>query len=123
MSYCTVEDVKKLTRAKAKSFGYKDDENKFDELIQDWITQAESLINSECRREWKPPEQVPLAVKNVCLRLTSNIIAFYYARRDDPVKKVNDFSVKIFSSEVFTEDLRQDLKPFRKTKKAKVFGI
>lgn len=122
MSYCTIEDVTKITRSKAKSFGFKDNPKDFEELLQDWIEQAESLINSYCRKEWAD-EDVPIAVKNVCIRLTSNIIAFHHARKDDPIKKVNDFGVKIFSSEIFTEDLRQDLKPFRKTKKVKVFGI
>ena len=122
MSYCSVDDVKKLTRAKAEKFGYKDNPNEFEELIQDWINQSESHINSYCRKQWDDKD-VPLAVKNVCLRLTSNMIAFYHARKDDPIKKVDDFSIKIFSSEIFTEDLRQDLKPFRKSKKVSVFNI
>lgn len=123
MSYCTVNEVKELTRVKAKNLGYKDKEEDFEALLEEWISQAESLIDSYCRRTWKNEEEIPDAIKNVTLRLTSNIIAFHYARRDDPVKKVNDFSVKIFSSEIFTEDLRQDLKPFRKSQKVKVFKI
>ena len=123
MSYCTVDDVKKVTHSKPKHFGYKDNPTEFEELIQEWIKQSESLINSYCRKDWYNDEKVPLAVKNVCIRLTANMIAFHHARKDDPISKVDDINVKIFSSEIFTEDLRQDLKPFRKTKKISVFNI
>lgn len=121
MSYCSVDDVKKMSGITPKNLGYKDKEDDFDNLIKEWIEQSESLIDSYCLQEWE--KEVPLAVKNVCIRLTANIIAFNLARKDNPIRKVNDFSLKVFGSEVFTEDLRQDLKPFRKTKKIKVFRI
>lgn len=121
MSYCTVKDVKNLTHANAKKFGLKDSPEEFETLIEEWINQSESLITSYCKKEWT--DNVPDAVKNVCLRLTANMVAFYYARRDDPLHKVDDFNVKIFSSEIFTDDLRQDLKPFRKARHVQVFNI
>lgn len=134
MSYCTVDDVKKMSGVKPEKLGkqYKDDESSFNSLIQDWINQAEGLINGYCKRNWNPiinednetiQVQVPIAVKNVCIRLTANIIAFYYARKENPIKKVNDFSMTIFSSEVFTDDLKKDLKPYRKSSKISVFKI
>ena len=134
MSYCTVDDVKKMSGVKPEKLGkqYKDDESSFNSLIEDWINQAEGLINGYCKRNWDPiineyeetiQVQVPLAVKNVCIRLTANIIAFYYARKENPIKKVNDFSMTIFSSEVFTDDLKKDLKPYRKSSKISVFKI
>ena len=134
MSYCTVDDVKKMSGVKPEKLGkqYKDDESSFNSLIEDWINQAEGLINGYCKRNWNPiinedeetiQVQVPIAVKNVCIRLTANIIAFYYARKENPIKKVNDFSMTIFSSEVFTDDLKKDLKPYRKSSKISVFKI
>ena len=134
MSYCTVDDVKKMSGVKPEKLGkqYKDDESSFNSLIEDWINQAEGLINGYCKRNWDPiinedeetiQVQVPIAVKNVCIRLTANIIAFYYARKENPIKKVNDFSMTIFSSEVFTDDLKKDLKPYRKSSKISVFKI
>ena len=113
-------------------FGYKDDENAFNALITEWINQAESLINSYCNRNWyntidengnTVTVTVPLAVKNVCIRLVANIVAFKHARKDNPIKKVNDFSMTIFSSEIFTDDLKRDLKPFKKSSKIRVFKI
>jgi len=135
MSYCTVDDVKNMSGVRPERLGsqFKDDETAFDALIQEWISQAEGLINSYCKRNWNPivdvennttiPVQVPVAVKNVCIRLVANIIAFKYARKENPIKKVNDFSMTIFSSEIFTDDLKEDLKPFKKSSRVAVFKI
>ena len=134
MSYCTVDDVEKMSGVKPGKLGskYKDDEAAFQSLIEDWISQAESLINSYCKRNWydKADEQgeiipvaIPHAVRNVCIRLVSNMIAFSYARKDNPIKKVNDYSMTIFSSEIFTDDLKEDLKPFKKSSRISVFKI
>ena len=124
MSYCSVNDVKNLIGVKPKHLGLKDDETTFNQIINDWISQAEGYINSYCKRSWGTEENpVPPMVKNVCTRLVANIIAFHFARKDNPIRKVNDYTTKIFSSEVFTDDLRQDLKPFRKSSKVSVFKI
>lgn len=133
MSYCTVDDVKNVSGVKPERLGnqFKDDEAAFNALINEWIAQAEGLINSYCKRNWNPVVEngtttvipVPYAVKNVCIRLVANIIALRYARKENPIKKVNDFSMTIFSSEVFTDDLKEDLKPFIKSSRPSVFKI
>ena len=135
MSYCTVDDVKNMSGVRPDRLGsqFKDDESAFNTLIEEWISQAEGLINSYCKRNWNPivdaetgttiQVQVPVAVKNVCIRLVANIIAFKYARKENPIKKVNDFSMTIFSSEIFTDDLKEDLKPFKKSSRVAVFKI
>ena len=133
MSYCTVDDVKNLSGVKPERLGnqFKDNESAFNALINEWIAQAEGLINSYCKRNWYPVVEngtttvipVPLTVKNVCIRLVANIIALRYARKENPIKKVNDFSMTIFSSEVFTDDLKEDLKPFIKSSRPSVFKI
>ena len=134
MSYCTYEDVLKLTKVKPKQFGYKGEEaeSEFKELVEDWIHQSESHINAYCKRNWYPyydedgvkiTPKVPGVVKNVCMRLTANIIAFSFGRRDNPMKKIDDWTTGVITSKVFTEDLRQDLKPFCKARKARIFKI
>lgn len=134
MSYCTVDEIKNVTGVKPAKLGnqFKEDEKAFNTLINEWIAQAESLINSYCKKNWYPvigedgsitEVTVPKAVTNVCIRLVGNMIAFTYARKDNPIKKVNDFSMTIFSSEIFTDDLKADLKPFKKSSKVSVFKI
>ena len=132
MSYCTVIDVLNVTRTKPKHFGFKEDDAEFIELIEDWIRQSESHINHYCKRNWYPYindegeeiiVKVPDAIRNVCIRLTANIISFSFGRRDNPLKKVDDWNTGVITSTVFTDDLKQDLKPFRKPRKTKIFKI
>ena len=54
------------------------------------------------------------AMKNVCLRLTSNMVALAVQRRDNPIIKVNDWTIQNVSSDIFTDDLKDDLRPFVK---------
>ena len=126
MSYCSVEDVQNISGIKPKHLGLKDNEPKFQEIINEWIDQSEDYIDSYCKRTWETDENhtpVPRVVKSVCIRLVANIIAFHFARNDNPISKVNDYTTEIFSSEIFTDDLRQDLKPFRKSSRVSVFKI
>ena len=132
MSYCTAEDVIKLTGVNRKKLGFKDDDQKFQTVLSEWIHQAESMINAYCKNNWydyvddegnNVKVKVPGAVKNVCIRLVSNMISFYFKRRDDPIRKVNEYTVKVFESDVFTDDLKKDLKPFKKSSKVKIFKI
>lgn len=125
MSYCSVEDVKILSGIKPKNLGLKENETEFNRIINDWIAEAEGYINSYCKRKWAGTQDdpIPLVVKSVCTRLVANIIAFHLSRKDNPIRKVNDYTTKIYGSEVFTDDLRQDLKPFRKSSRVSVFKI
>ncbi len=134
LSYCTVEDVLKVTRTKPKHLGFKNDESsqrELEDLINSWIMQSEAHINAYCKRDWYNrtilgqtiPVGVPLVVKNVCIRLTANIIAFAQTRRDMPLKKVDDWTVGVISSEIFTDDLKEDLKPYVRPRRARVFKI
>ena len=125
MSYCSVEDVKILSGIKPKNLGLKENETEFNKIINDWIAEAEGYINSYCKRKWEGTQDdpIPLVVKSVCTRLVANIIAFHHSRKDNPIRKVNEYTTKIYGSEVFTDDLRQDLKPFRKSSRVSVFKI
>lgn len=125
MSYCTVEDVLKLTRSKPKQFGFKGEnaDDEFATLINEWILQSESLINSYCRKDWYDEDRPPFAVTNVCIRLTANMIAFSFGRRDNPLKKIDDWNTGVITSKIFTADLKEDLKPFRKPRKTHIFKI
>ena len=79
-------------------------------MIQEWISQSTALIKSYCNNQFK--NEIDEAVKNVCLRLTSNMIALAIARRDTPITKVNDWTITITNSEIFSKDLKEDLTPY-----------
>lgn len=120
MKYCTIEDVRRLG-FKNKSLGKEYTEDEVEEIINKYIIQASSLIEQYCHRKWT--DNVPEGITLCTARLVMNIVAFNQSRRDNPIKKVNDYTTKIFSSEVFSDDIRKDLNPFRKVKPPHVFSI
>lgn len=90
----------------------KTDTTTLEEIITDWISQSESLILNYCHINSIDDEDVTDAMKNVCLRLTSNMISLAVQRRDNPIIKVNDWTIQQVSSDIFTDDLKEDLAPF-----------
>ena len=91
----------------------KDADDKLEGIITDWILQSQDLINVYTNRQYTS-ETVRLAVKNVCLRLTSNMVSLAIQKRDSPIIKVNDWTIQNVPSDIFTDDLKEDLKPFIK---------
>ena len=89
----------------------KTDTSGLNEIVEDWITQCQDLIYSYTHNTWTDAK-VPDSVKNVCLRLTSNMVALSVARRDTPITQPNDWTVQILSSDIFTQDLKDDLEPY-----------
>lgn len=90
-----------------------DADNKLEAIITDWIVQAQDLINVYTNRQYTS-ETVRPAVKNVCLRLTSNMVSLAIQKRDSPIIKVNDWTIQNVPSDILTDDLKDDLKPFIK---------
>lgn len=113
--FCKVEDVITFTGLKPKHLALppETDADEFEGIIVDWILQAEDMITSYTHNKFE--SDVPLTVTNVCIRLTSNIVALAQARRDTPIVKHDDWNKdNIVSSNVFTSDLKADLQPFVK---------
>ena len=89
----------------------KTDDYKMRTILSDWIQQSQSLILSYCHIKTLECT-VDGAIRNVCLRLTSNMVTLAIQRRDNPIIKVNDWTIQNVSSDIFTDDLKDDLKPF-----------
>ena len=90
-----------------------DADSKLEAIITDWIVQSQDLINVYTNRNYTS-ETVRPAVKNVCLRLTSNMVSLSIQKRDSPIIKVNDWTIQNVPSDIFTDELKDDLKPFIK---------
>lgn len=124
MPFCTVDEVKQITLSEPKDFDLEDeDESGLHAIISAWINQAEDMIKSYCERDFEEYDPVPLTVKNVCIRLVANMIAFQFVRRDGPIIKVNDWNKEVSSSKIFTDDLKEDLKPYKRKKKVSIFSF
>ena len=114
--WISVDNVTDFTGLKPQHLKLdKTDTQRLEEIVTEWILQSESLIK-EYTHNYKDIDdsEIPDAVKNVCLRLTSNMVALSVARRDTPITQPNDWTVTILSSEIFSNDLKEDLEPFVK---------
>ena len=90
----------------------KTDDTGLRNILVDWIRQSQSLILTYCHIKSISVSNVSPAMQNVCLRLTSNMVSLAIQKRDNPIIKVNDWTIQGLSSEIFTDDLKADLDPF-----------
>lgn len=118
--WISVKSVIDFTGLKPKHFRLeKGDNNGLDEIVSGWIEQSESLIRNYTNNfDSHNYSEIPEGVKNICLRLTANMVALAQARRDTPVIKVNDWSIKTVGSDIFTDDLKEDLAPWVRERKS-----
>lgn len=112
--WISVDDVINFTGLKPKHLNLeKDDTTGLNNIVSDWINQSQDLINMYTNRNYTD-ETVRDAIRNICLRLTSNMVTLAIQKRDNPIIKVNDWTIQGLSSDIFTDDLKDDLKPFVK---------
>jgi hypothetical protein len=112
--WISVDDIINFHGLKPQHLNFaKDDTGKLEEVVAEWILQSQDLINVYTNRNYTDDNVRP-AVKNVCLRLTSNMVSLAIQKRDNPIIKVNDWTIANVPSDIFTEELRDDLKPFVK---------
>lgn len=110
--WISVEEVIAFHGLKPKQFNLeKGDDSGLEDIISEWIDQCQSIIETYTNRKYTT-SQVPGAVRNVCLRLVGNMVTLAIQKRDSPIIKVNDWSIQTISSNIFTDDLKNDLKPF-----------
>ena len=112
--WISVDDVINFTGLKPKHLNLeKDDTAGLNNIVSDWINQSQDLINMYTNRNYTD-DNVRDAIRNICLRLTSNMVTLAIQKRDNPIIKVNDWTIQGLSSDIFTDDLKDDLKPFVK---------
>jgi len=87
-----------------------EDEDDLNAFLEEVISMASSMIEDYCNYTFD--DNPPAAVKNVCLRLSANIIAQAVARQDIDLLRAGEYSNKLLDSRVFTDDLKEDLRPY-----------
>ena len=112
--WISVDDIINFHGLKPQHLNFaKDDTGKLEEVVAEWILQSQDLINVYTNRNYTDDNVRP-AVRNICLRLTSNMVKLAVQNRDNPIIKVNDWTIQTVPSDIFTDDLKHDLKPFIK---------
>ena len=114
MMWISVDDVINFHGLKPKHLNLdKDDTSKLESIVSGWIEQSQDLINTYTNRNYTD-ETVRPSVQNICLRLTANMVNLAIQNRDSPIIKVNDWTVQTVPNDIFTDELKEDLKPFIK---------
>ena len=115
--WISVDNVINFTGLKPQHLNIKKDDKdadaKLEAILTDWILQSQDLINVYTNRQYTSSTVRP-AIQNVCLRLTSNMVSLAIQKRDNPIIKVNDWTIQNAPSDIFTDELKVDLKPFIK---------
>jgi hypothetical protein len=112
--WISVDDVINFHGLKPKHLNLdKDDTTTLETIVSGWIEQSQDLINMYTNRNYTD-ETVRPAICNICLRLTSNMVRLAVQNRDSPIIKVNDWTIQSVPSDIFTDDLKDDLKPYIK---------
>lgn len=112
--WITATSVINFHGLKPKQFNLdKDDTLGLENIISEWIVQGQSLIETYTHRSYTDVTVSP-AVQNILLRLVSNMCTLAIQRRDTPIIKVNDWTISTVPSDIFTDDLKEDLRPFVK---------
>jgi hypothetical protein len=112
--WISVDDVINFHGLKPKHLNLeKDDTSKLETIVSGWIEQSQDLINTYTNRNYTD-ETVRPSVQNICLRLTANMVNLAIQNRDSPIIKVNDWTVQTVPNDIFTDELKDDLKPFIK---------
>ena len=112
--WISVDDVINFHGLKPKHLNLdKDDTEKLESIVSDWILQSQDLINMYTNRDYTD-ETVRPAIQNICLRLTSNMVRLAVQNRDSPIIKVDDWTIQTVPSDIFTDDLKDDLRPYIK---------
>ena len=112
--WITVDSVINFHGLKPKQFNLdKTDDVGLDDIISEWIIQGQSLIEMYCHRSFNESTVSP-ALQNILLRLVSNMCTLAIQRRDTPIIKVNDWTISTVPSDIFTDDLKEDLRSFVK---------
>ena len=112
--WISVDDVINFHGLKPKHLNLdKDDTSKLESIVSGWIEQSQDLINTYTNRNYTDTTVRP-SVQNICLRLTANMVNLAIQNRDSPIIKVNDWTVQTVPNDIFTDELKDDLKPFIK---------
>lgn len=130
--YCTVEDVKDISRVTHNKLGLDKttEESKLDEILSKWILEASALINDYTNNPLTLEEQSEEGTKyylykNVSSRIVANMCALASAYKSHSVVKVNDWTIKTVPSEVFPTSMKNELNNYKSanTGSSKGFGI
>lgn len=85
-------------------------------LISSWLVAAKDLIDRDRNRDYHAEVAagrrtvVPPGIGNIAMRIVANMAALAVLRRETPVVKVGDYTIRMAEDDIFTGSIRKDLK-------------
>lgn len=116
MAYATVADVKLFAGAKAEDFGMA--EADFDAFLGKLLEYAEAEMDGYLNHSYTAEElaanpRLAAALESVAVRLVNNYLLVNLQARTSPIVTVDQFTVSFPDRRVFTDDLKEALRPYR----------
>ena len=130
ISYCTVEDVKDISRVTHKKLGLdkSTEEEKLDEILTKWILEASALINDYTgspltEADVQEENTKYYLYKNVASRIVANMCALASAYKSHSVVKINDWTLRTIPSEIFPVSMKEELNNYKSTTTSNSLGF
>lgn len=118
-TYCTIKDVKDLSRVTPNKIGLeKQEADELDNILGEWILQASALINDYTGNPLTEADFTNQSTKyyvyrNIATRIVANMCALSATYKSHSVVKVNDWSISTVPSEVFPVAMKNELDNYK----------
>ena len=119
IAYCSIEDVKDISRVKPNKLGLAEDaETQLDNILEKWILEASALIDNYTQSPLTDDDVNNTTTKyyvykSVSSRIVANMCALSSVYKSHNVVKVNDWSTTLIDNNIFTNGLKGELANYK----------
>ena len=121
--YSSVDDVIRYAGIKPSDFWLEDNEEEtaeeqLQDIVMDWLVQIKNKIDlhqrvdyfHETEKEDGIVDEVPESIHDIAKRMTANKITSTKLKREAPIQKVEDYSIRQVEDKIFTKSILRELK-------------
>ena len=113
--YSSKEAVLEYSGVQPADLGVSEEE--LNTLIESWLNQVKSLIDTDRNRDFNEEDEVPALVHNVAMRMAANMVGYAQLRRETRLIRVGEWDVRIVPDVVMTDDIKKDLRKIPKKRR------
>lgn len=110
MTYASPADLTAATGVTHDQLGLDSDAD-LTALLDGWLGEIDDLIDTFCRRSFTAP--VPAGLRAIAREMGSLAIGVALQRRESPIVRVSEFTIRQVHGEIFTKGVKDSLKPYR----------
>lgn len=120
--YSTAKKVKSFTGVQPGDIGAADDAE-LTTWIEDRLIEIKDLIDQDRGRDYHAEGTVPPGIEHIALRMAGNLIGFAVMRRETPIVRIDDFTIRTVEDQVFTRAIAEDLSRYPRKVRIAPFRI